>query len=160
MNYNLIEKVISFIPSKDLKKSYQDDILNGVYPEWTEEDCLSVINMCTHKVQDEVNCYKQVALLVDDTQIKDSIIKWANELMHQGNRYKIDKKPTFIEKYVKIKTLYKKGELVSRWWNNQKLYAVISRSDDDINGERLKEIISFMDYGDACYNCLDIKLYP
>ena len=145
MNYKLIEKVIDLIPSKDLKKSYKDDLSKGIYPEWTEEECLTIVNMSWHNINEEIDYFKQVVTLVSDVKIKESIDMWIKELIHRGTRQRLLKHPDFIEKYVKIKTLYKKGELVSRWWNNKKLYAVISRSDDGTNDEKLKDILRNLD---------------
>ena len=153
MNNRLIEKVIELIPSKDLRNSYKEDISNGIYPEWSEEECLTVVNMCSHNISEEINYFKQVAPFINNVQLKDSIDVWIKELMHRGKKHRWAKHPDFIEKYVKIKTLYKGGELVNRWWNGRKRHGVISIFNYDATEERLKDI---MDYMDVCYTCLDI----
>ena len=76
MNNRLIEKVIELIPSKDLRNSYKEDISNGIYPEWSEEECLTVVNMCSHNISEEINYFKQVAPFINNVQLKDSIDVW------------------------------------------------------------------------------------
>ncbi len=153
MNYKLVEKVIDLIPSKDLRMSYKDDISKGVYPEWTEEECLTVANMSSHNVNEEIDNFKNVVTLINDVRIKESMEMWIKELIHRGKKHRWAKHPDFIEKYVKIKTLYKGGELVNRWWNGRKYHGVISILNYDATEERLKDLL---DYTDVCYNCIDI----
>ena len=156
MNYKLIEKVIDLIPSKDLKKVYKEDLSKGIYPEWTEEECLTIANMSWHSINEEIDYFKKTVSLINDDKIKNSMEVWINELIHRGKKRRWPKHPDFIEKYVKIKTLYKGGELVRHWWNYNrklKLHSVICIMDYDAIEERLKDRF---DYTDVCYNCLDI----
>ena len=128
MNYKLIEKVIDLIPSKDLKKSYKDDLSKGIYPEWNEEDCLTIANMSWHNINEEIDYFKQTVSLINDEKIKDSIEVWINELIHRGKKHRWAKHPDFIEKYVKseveqplLELLYGKGWLIPLYMKYRQL---------------------------------------
>ena len=73
-NYKSIEKIIDVIPSKTLKEAYRKDLNNGKYPNWSNDDLISLgleIYSSCGKLRDCL--WKLKKLFDDDTFLSDDI---------------------------------------------------------------------------------------
>lgn len=150
----IIKKVVSIFPSKDLKNSYEEDFVNDIFPSWDIDDIMSLLNALIFDVKLEsiINIMKSLVSKINDSDKINKIKCIIKTLMHNGKKAWaiIDKYDEFT-KFVIVKNIFSAGDLIKFRSRNQIEYGVIGNFDYDDDNKKYLEGKKYFDYTDIVY---------
>lgn len=162
-NHKSIEKIIDAIPSKTLKEAYKKDLKNGKYPNWSNDDLISLgleiynsfgqLNDCLWKLK---NLFDGDIFLSDDIKRIISKIRDDDDVMTLS-----------LDKYVDLKVLFKGGDLIRFKRKDGYYYGMVANYDWEDTKRRILESLGEgsplkrkdgigYDISDAQYTCFDL----
>lgn len=162
-NHKSIEKIIDAIPSKTLKDVYKEDLKNGKFPNWSNDDLISLGLEIYNSFGQLRDClWKLKNLFDDDTFLSDDIKRIISKTSDDDDVMTLS-----LDKYVDLKILFKGGDLIRFKRKDGYYYGMVVNYDWEDTKRKIlnslgegsplkrKDGICY-DISDAQYTCFDL----
>ena len=162
-NHKSIVKIIDVIPSKTLKEAYKEDIKMSKYPNWSNDDLISLgLEIYNPWGQLKDGLWKLKSLFNEDTFLSEDINRLISKIRDDDNVMTLS-----LNKYVDLKLLFKGGDLIRFKRKGGYYYGMVANYDWEDTKRRILESLGEgsplkmkdgigYDISDAQYTCFDL----
>lgn len=150
----IIRKIVSIFPSKDLRNSYEEDFSHDMYPSWDIDDIMLLLNALIFdvKLENIIDIMKNLVSKIDNSDKTYKINNIIKTLMHKGKKaYTIIDKYDEFTKFVIVKNIFSAGELIKFLHRKRIEYGIVGNFNYDDDNRKYLEGKKYFDYIDMVY---------